>query len=104
MFAELYRQRRDLGDVNRSLAAVVGSSDDAIISKDLDGIVATFNQGAEGLSGYKAEEVVGKPMTIWIHRIGHMKSRKSLLVFAAASGFISLSPYAVARTERWSTV
>ena len=48
------------------LAAVVESSDDAIVSKDLNGILATFNQGAERLFGYKAEEVIGKPVTILI--------------------------------------
>ncbi len=46
------------------LAAIVESSEDAIVSKDLDGIIATFNEGAERLFGYKAEEVVGKPITI----------------------------------------
>jgi PAS domain S-box-containing protein len=63
-FAELYRRQRDLEQANRTLAAVVESSDDAIISKNLDGIIATFNKGAEKLFGYKAEEVVGKPVTI----------------------------------------
>jgi PAS domain S-box-containing protein len=65
-FAEIYRKQRSLEDANRILAAVVDSSDDAIISKDLDGIIATFNQGAERLFGYKAVEVVGKPITILI--------------------------------------
>lgn len=48
------------------LAAIVESSDDAIISTDLDGIVATWNRGAEILLGYAADEVVGKPVTILI--------------------------------------
>jgi PAS domain S-box-containing protein len=65
-FAELYRKHRNLEDANRMLAAVVDSSDDAIISKDLNGIIATFNQGAERLFGYRAEEVIGKPVTILI--------------------------------------
>jgi PAS domain S-box-containing protein len=38
----------------------------SILSKDLNGIIATFNQGAERLFGYKAKEVVGKPITILI--------------------------------------
>jgi PAS domain S-box-containing protein len=63
-FAELHRKQRNLEQTNRALAAVVESSDDAIISKDLDGIIATFNRGAERLFGYKAEEVIGKPVTL----------------------------------------
>jgi PAS domain S-box-containing protein len=66
IFAQLYRRQRNLEEVNRTLAAVVESSDDAILSKDLNGIIATFNQGAERLFGYKAREVIGKPITILI--------------------------------------
>jgi PAS domain S-box-containing protein len=68
IFAQLYRRQRTLEELNRTLAAVVESSDDAILSKDLNGIIATFNQGAERLFGYKAKEVVGKPITILIPR------------------------------------
>jgi PAS domain S-box-containing protein len=55
------------GYVARSrLAAIVQSSDDAIISKDLDGVVATWNKGAERVFGYTAEEAVGQHITLII--------------------------------------
>jgi len=48
----------------QQLVSIVESSDDAIISKDLDGIIRTWNAGAERLFGYSAGEVIGKPVTI----------------------------------------
>src|SRR6266436_1986180 len=48
------------------LASIVESSDDAIASKDLDGIIISWNPGAERLFGYSAQEAVGKPMAMLI--------------------------------------
>jgi PAS domain S-box-containing protein len=63
----IIRQRTDDGHFERMwLASIVESSDDAIISKDLDGVITTWNRSAERLFGYVAEEVVGKPVTIII--------------------------------------
>jgi PAS domain S-box-containing protein len=48
------------------LAAIIQSSDDAIVSKNLDGIITSWNKGAERVFGYTAEEAVGQPITIVI--------------------------------------
>jgi PAS domain S-box-containing protein len=48
------------------MAAIVESTEAAILSKDLNGIIASWNPGAEKLFGYRAEEVIGKPVTILI--------------------------------------
>jgi len=62
---EALRHREEV-DVYERLASIVESSDDAIISKDLDGIVVTWNKGAERIFGYTVEEMVGKPIALLV--------------------------------------
>jgi PAS domain S-box-containing protein len=50
----------------RWLASIIQSSDDAIVSKNLDGIITSWNKGAERVFGYSAEEAIGQPITIVI--------------------------------------
>jgi PAS domain S-box-containing protein len=57
---------RESEERSRRLASIVESSGDAIASIDLDGIVTTWNQGAERLYGYTAEEIVGKTILLII--------------------------------------
>ncbi|WZP00990.1 PAS domain S-box protein [Isosphaeraceae bacterium EP7] len=57
-------EKRQAEEANERLAAVIESSDDIIVSKTLDGIITSWNGGAERLLGYSADEVIGRHVSM----------------------------------------
>ena len=58
------RKTRELRDSQNRLALIVDSSQDAIIGKNLEGIVTHWNKGAEQIYGYSAQEMIGRPISV----------------------------------------
>jgi PAS domain S-box-containing protein len=56
-------EQQDPGELAARLAAIVTTSDDAIIGKTLDGVVTSWNAGATRIFGYESEEMIGQPIT-----------------------------------------
>jgi PAS domain S-box-containing protein len=63
---DVITERKKAEEVQGRLAAIVESADDAIIGEDLNGIVQTWNMGAEIIFGYKAKEIIGKPISLLV--------------------------------------
>ena len=59
-------------------ASIVESSDDVIVSKDLDGIIRSWNEGAKRVFGYSADEAIGQPITLVIPEDRHNEEREIL--------------------------
>lgn len=69
---------RTADETNSRLAAIVASSDDAIVGKTLDGIITDWNRGAEMIFGYSAEEIIGKSITTLLPP-GHEDEESAIL-------------------------
>ncbi|MFL5331533.1 MAG: PAS domain S-box protein [Gemmataceae bacterium] len=85
--------RRQAEEAARWLAAIVESSEDAIVSKDLHSIVTSWNRGAERLFGYTSEEMVGQSITLLIPP--HLQHEENVILGKIRRG---------ERTEHFQTI
>jgi PAS domain S-box-containing protein len=83
MLVDVSERRRAEQD-NQRLAAIVDASEDAIISKDLGGLITSWNSGAERLFGYAKQEVIGKSITLVIPP--HLRDEEAAIIDQIARG------------------
>ncbi len=85
----------------RLLSAIVESSQDAIIGKQLDGTITSWNQAAQNIFGYTAEEAIGQPIQMLIP--ADRKNEEMLIVSNLAAG-IRVPPFETKRTCKDGTL
>ena len=67
---------RSTDRAREELLAILESSGDAIFSKDLEGLITGWNDGAERLFGYRAEEAIGRPVNLLIPADRHEEEQR----------------------------
>jgi PAS domain S-box-containing protein len=86
-------ERKRTETVMAEMAAIVDSSNDAIIGKSLEGVITTWNRGAQHIYGYKAEEMIGKSISLLVPP-GHPDNTRQIIAGMLAND---------ARTEHFET-
>ena len=81
------RKRRE--EENRRLTAIIRSSDDAVLTKDLSGVITGWNQGAERIYGYSAGEAIGQEVAELLIPSARRGEAKRILKEAAASEVVA---------------
>ena len=94
-------ERRRSADAESRLASIVRSSHDAIIGETLEGIVSTWNPGAERLYGYRADEMIGRPVEALIP--DHRRAEEAEILHRIGSGE-RIEQYETERVRRDGTV
>jgi PAS domain S-box-containing protein len=89
------RKQGELTD--QRLAAIVDSSHDAVVSEDLDGLITSWNRGAERLFGYTSGEMIGRPITTLIPADRHHEEAEILEHFRRAG---RVDPFETVRKRR----
>jgi PAS domain S-box-containing protein len=93
--------RREAGHTRSRLAAIIDSSDDAIMSKTLDGTITSWNAGAARLFGYTAEEAVGQSVMMLIPEDRHYEEQRILERIRHGK---AVAPYETVRRRKDGTV
>ena len=103
LLGELASLRRQTERDTGLLAAIVDSSDDAIVSKNLDGVITSWNKSAERLFGYTAQEAIGQHVTLIIPPDRHDEETRILDSSGEASGWIISKRFGCAKTAQCAT-
>jgi PAS domain S-box-containing protein len=85
----------------QKLASIVASSDDAIVSKSLDGTITSWNGGAERLWGYTAQEAIGKPVAMIIPP--ELRDEERVVIEAVRAG-MRVEPFETKRLRKDGTI